>query len=250
VTGRSRSSESVRLQKFLARAGVASRRQAEGLISAGRVRVNGETVTTLGVKVDPASDTVEVDGRRVQAARPVWIALYKPRGHVSARRDPQGRPTIYDLLPGEYRTLFHVGRLDYDSEGLLLLTNEGDVAHRLLHPRYRVDRVYDVHVKGRLEQATLRRLRAGIELDDGPARVHSAKLLKEPAPEESAARVTMREGRKREVRRIFEAVGHPVLRLVRRRYGPISLGRLRPGQWRRLSPDELAALPRLKKRDP
>ena len=237
-------SETVRLQKFLGRAGVASRRHAEEMIRAGRVRVNGDTVTAMGVKVDPSRDVVEVDGRRVQAERPLWIALNKPRGYVSARHDPQGRPTIYDLLPHSQRALFHVGRLDYDSEGLLLLTNEGDVAHRLLHPRFGVDRVYDVHVAGRVEPGTLRRLRAGVQLDDGPARVHSARLLRAPAPEESLVRVTMREGRRREVRRIFEAVGHPVRGLVRRRYGPISLGRLRPGEWRRLTPAEVAALRR------
>lgn len=233
----------MRLQKFLARAGVASRRKAEALIVAGRVRVNGEPVTTLGTSVDPGRDTVEVDGRRVTLAEPVWIALHKPRGYVTARHDPRGRPTVYDLLPPGMRTLFHVGRLDYDSEGLLLLTNEGDVAHRLLHPRFGAERVYDVVVEGEVGDDALAALRSGVPLEDGPARVHAARRLRAPSPGASAVRVTMREGRKREVRRLFEAVGFPVRRLVRRRYGPVSLGRLRPGEWRRLTPAERAALP-------
>lgn len=233
----------VRLQKFLARAGVASRRAAEELIREGRVHVNGKPVVELGTKIDPGVDRVEVDGRVIEAGPPVWIALHKPVGYVTARRDPQGRPTVYDLLPPEYRTLFHVGRLDADSEGLLLFTNDGDVAHRMLHPRYAMERVYDVIVEGRVEPATLRRLRTGVILEDGKARVARVVPLPAPAPGTSALRVTLREGRKREVRRIFQAVGHPVRRLVRRRYGPVSLGRLPPGRWRPLSRRERASLP-------
>lgn len=232
----------IRLQKFLSRAGVASRRAAEDLIRAGRIRVNGEVVTELGRSVDPEEDRVEVDRRAVTPAEPLWIALHKPAGYVTTRRDPQGRPTVYDLLPAEYAGLFHVGRLDANTEGLLLLTNRGDAANRLLHPRYGVERVYDVIVRGAVTDADLRRIVKGVILDDGPARASSAERLSAPAAGASRVRVTMREGRKREVRRIFEAIGHPVRRLTRRRFGPIPLGRLAPGAWRRLTPREVRVL--------
>lgn len=237
-------SPEMRLQKFLSQAGIASRRKAEELIREGRVRVNGRVVTELGTKVDPATDRVSVDGRPVEAAAPVWIALHKPAGYVSTRSDPQGRPTIYDLIPEEYAGLFYVGRLDVDSEGLMLLTNQGDVAHRLLHPRYGVDRVYDVVVRGRVTDAEIQRLLEGIELEDGVARAVAVERRPAPGPELSRLHVTLREGRKREVRRLFRALGHPVQRLVRIRYGPIRLGTLKRGSWRRLSPREVAALER------
>lgn len=236
--------EKIRLQRLLSMAGLASRRRAEELIRAGRVRVNGERVTELGVRVDPAVDRVEVDGRRVEPARPVWIALHKPKGYVTTRRDPQGRPTIYDLLPPAYTRLFHVGRLDADSEGLLLLTNQGDVAHRLLHPRYGVDRVYEAEVAGRVTAATERRILEGIELEDGIARAHALERVPGGPAGTTRLRVTMRDGRKRIVRRLLAAAGHPVRRLVRLSHGPVRLGRLRPGAWRRLTPAELAALER------
>lgn len=232
----------MRLQKFLSRAGVASRRAAESLILEGRVRVNDEVVTELGTRVDPDSDRVSVDGRRVVLARPVWLALHKPRGYVSTRSDPQGRKTIYDLVPERFRGLFHVGRLDVDSEGLLLLTNQGDVANRLLHPRHGVERVYDVVVDGALEEADTRRLLDGVELEDGIARAVAVQRRSAPRPGLDRVRITMREGRKREVRRMFLALGHPVRRLVRLRYGPIRLARLAPGEWRRLSAEEVRAL--------
>ncbi|HEX7051647.1 MAG TPA: pseudouridine synthase [Longimicrobiales bacterium] len=232
----------MRLQKFLSRAGVASRRAAEAIIREGRVRVNGRVVTELGAKVDPDADAVEVDGRRVRTAPPLWVALNKPPGYVSTRRDPQRRPTVYDLVPADFSSLFHVGRLDAESEGLMLLTNQGDIAHRLLHPRYGVDRVYTVETAGDVDDAALRRLREGVRLEDGPARVAAVERRGSPAPGRSRLRVTMREGRKREVRRLFDAIGHPVERLVRIRYGPIRLGRLASGAWRRLSEREVAAL--------
>lgn len=237
----------MRLQKYLSRAGVASRRRGEAMIVAGRVRVNGEVVRELGVRVDPGQDVVEVDGRRVGLAAPVWIALHKPRGCVTTRRDPRGRPTVYDLLPERFSGLFHVGRLDYGSEGLLLLTNDGDVAYRLLHPRYGVRRVYDVVVEGApVPEAALQQLAAGVELGDGAARAERVKVLKPPRrPGLSRLRLVMREGRKREVRRLCAAIGHPVRRLVRRRYGPIALGGLGRGEWRELTPEEVAALRRI-----
>ena len=233
----------MRLQKFLASAGVASRRKAEELIQAGRVSVNGRIVTELGTKVDPASDAVTVDGRRVESAEPVWIVLHKPRRYMSTRDDPEGRPTIYDLLPDSLQSLFYVGRLDYDSEGLMLLTNAGDQAHRLLHPSFEVPRVYDAIVKGVLTRDTVDRLLNGVELDDGIARAESVRLLPSNKPDESRVRLALREGRKREVRRMLSAVGHDVRRLKRISYGPIKLGDLPPGKWRKLSDAELAALP-------
>lgn len=231
-----------RLQKFLANAGIASRRKAEELIAGGRVGVNGTIVTELGTKIDPAVDRVTVDGKRVESSEPVWIALHKPRGYVSTRNDPQKRRTIYDLLPSSLHGLFYVGRLDADSEGLMLLTNAGDEAHRLLHPKFQVPRVYEVVVEGEVSQPTLQRLLAGVELDDGPARAETAELLTHRGAGQSRVRLMLREGRKREVRRLMSAVGHDVRRLRRVRYGPIELGDLEAGKWRRLSDDELEDL--------
>lgn len=239
-----------RLQKYLARAGVSSRRGAEDLIRAGRVRVNGSVVREMGVKVE-VSDRIEVDGRAVEPERATWVLLHKPPGYVTTREDPQGRPTVYDLLPSRFASLFHVGRLDLESEGLLLLTNEGEIANRLMHPRHEVDRVYVVDVVGVPDRDTLRRLRLGVTLEDGPARAHAVEVVARqragsgPGAEDHArVRVVMREGRKREVRRLFDAVNHPVRRLVRERLGPISLGDLPPGKWRELRADELEALRR------
>ncbi|HEU5208750.1 MAG TPA: pseudouridine synthase [Longimicrobiales bacterium] len=233
---------SVRLQKFLSQAGVASRRAAEQLMVSGRVRVNGKPATEPGIKVDPDRDVVEVDGRRVRPAAPLWIALHKPRGYVTTRSDPQGRSTVYELLPAEHRRLFHVGRLDYDSEGLLLLTNDGDTAERLQHPRYEVDRVYNVDVVEPLTDVARRALLAGVTLEDGRARVRGLRRLRGQETGAERWAVTMREGRKREVRRLFDAVGSPVRRLRRVRYGPIELGTLRPGAWRKLTSQEVRAL--------
>jgi 23S rRNA pseudouridine2605 synthase len=234
----------VRLQKFLAQAGVASRRQSETLIVAGRVRVNGVVVTELGTRVAPERDVVEVDGRPVRTAATEWLVLHKPVGLLSTRHDPQGRRTLYELLPPHLRRLFYVGRLDRDSEGLILLTNEGDVAHRLLHPRHGVEREYDVELDAPLDDRALRRLTRGVQLADGTARAERAHRV---AP----ARVvlTLLEGRKREVRRMVEAVGRRVVRLRRVRYGPIRLGELPPGRWRRLAPPEIAALRQLVRDD-
>lgn len=228
----------VRLQKHLARAGVASRRSAEAAIVAGRVRVNGRTIRELGSKIDPECDTVEFDGRPVRIAAPVWIALHKPRGFVCTRDDPRGRPTIYDLLPDEFRRLFNVGRLDTDSEGLVLLTNDGDTAQLLLHPRYGAERVYVADVEGRLDDSDIAALRRGVTLEDGPARVRRARILR-AGEERSRLQLVLAEGRKREVRRMLGVLGHPVRRLRRIRHGGIRLGRLATGQWRVISADEI-----------
>lgn len=241
----------MRLQKYLARAGVASRRGSEDLIRDGRVRVNGEVVTEMGVKV-AQDDRVEVDGRVVAPEPPMWIMLHKPPGYVTTRDDPQGRPTVYDLLPDRFDALFHVGRLDLDSEGLLLLTNEGGAANKLMHPSHQVDRVYVVEVVGAVDEATRRRILSGVELDDGPARAHEVEIVAREsagrgvgASPHTRVRILMREGRKREVRRIFDAVDHPVRRLVRERLGPIRLGSLAQGKWRELKPEEIEAIRRV-----
>ncbi len=230
-----------RLQKYLSQAGIASRRKAEEMILAGRVRVNGSVVRELGKKVEPGRDVVEVDGRRVKVAATLWLALNKPRGYVTTRQDPQGRATVYELVPSEYHGLFYVGRLDYDSEGLVLLTNEGEVANRLMHPRYGTERVYEVEVGEEIGPAELRQLRVGVQLEDGPARAEAVTRLK-AAPGRTRLRVTLREGRNREVRRMFEALGHGVERLVRVSYGPVRLGSLAPGAWRRLTANEILSL--------
>ena len=230
-----------RLQKFLANAGVSSRRKAEELIAAGKVKVNGRVVTELGTKIDDAKDTIVVNGKKIESAEPVWIALHKPRGYVSTRSDPQGRETLYDLLPKEFHSLFYVGRLDMDSEGLVLLTNDGDTANRLLHPRYEVARVYEVLVRGELKPDRIDALLDGVEIEDGIARAENVRVLG-VVRNEMRLQLTLREGKKREVRRMLWAVGHKVLTLKRLSYGPIQLGRLPEGKWRKLTSEELAAL--------
>ena len=231
-------SEQVRLQKLLARAGVASRRAAEDLIRDGRVRVNGQVVTMMGTTVDPEADAVTVDGKAIRTAPPIWIALHKPAGYVTTRGDARGRRTVYDLLPPEHRRLLHVGRLDVESEGLLLLTNDGDGAHRLLHPRFGIERVYDLAVEGTVGPEVLKRLLRGVPLDDGLGRAVAVRRLRTQRVDRSRLQVVLREGRNREVRRMMEAVGHPVTRLRRVAYGPVQLGTLPRGAWRLLTDEE------------
>jgi len=225
-----------RLQKVLAAAGLGSRRTCEILIDEERVTVNGE-VAVLGRRVDPETDRIEVDGLRVPV-RPglVTYVLNKPRGVVSTAADPQGRPTVVGLVPSEPR-VFPVGRLDTDTEGLLLLTNDGDLAHRLTHPSFGVDKEYLAQVDGTPTPADLRRLRFGIELEDGITAPARASVVSA-----GAVKLTIHEGRNRQVRRMLEAVGHPVLRLVRTRIGPLADRRLRPGEWRVLEIEEVRAL--------
>lgn len=234
-------SSGMRLQKYLSRAGVASRRQAEGLMLQGRVRVNGVVCTELGTRVDPASDRVELDGRPVRPEAIRWVAFHKPPGVVTTRSDPRGRPTIYDGLPPEMSSLKYVGRLDMDTGGLLLLSNQGGLVHRLLHPSYEVEREYEARVRGRPEGAALKALTRGVELDDGPARAVRVERRGRWEGGE-VLRVVLAEGRNREVRRLFDVVGHPVEVLDRVRFGPVELGGLPPGRWRDLTDDEIAAL--------
>ena len=228
--------EGERLQKVLARTGIGSRRVCEELIADGRVTVNGE-VAELGRRVDPARDAVEVDGVRISVAEGlVHYLLNKPRGVVTTASDPQGRPTVVELVPPEPR-VFPVGRLDVDTEGLLLLTNNGDLAHRLTHPSFGIEKEYVAQVEGRPSPATLRRLRTGVDLDDGPTAPAKVSLV-----EPGVLRITIHEGRNRQVRRMCDAVGHPVTRLVRTRIGPLADRRLRPGEWRDLTTEELRRL--------
>ncbi len=241
-----------RLQKVMAQAGIASRRACEDLIRQGRVQVNGQVVTEMGTKVDPARDRIAVDGQPLtQAAKRVYLVLNKPPGYLSTAHDDRGRPTVMDLVPGGER-LYPVGRLDADSEGLLLLTNDGSLTQRLTHPRYQHEKEYLVLVRGRPSPETLRQLREGIELEDGrtsPARVvvlrreeRESLDLERPPRGTAWLRMILREGRKRQIRRMCATVGHPVQRLIRVRMGPLTLGELPPGQWRRLSKGEIRAL--------
>ena len=231
----------MRVQKFLSRAGVASRREAEKLMALGRVRVNGIVVTALGSRVDPERDIVELDGRRVSVDPPQWIALHKPAGTLSTRVDPHGRPTVFGLLPARLHALRNVGRLDQETEGLLLFTNEGDAAHGLLHPSSEVEREYHAEVRGHPTPEALAQLLEGVILDDGPARARAAAVIEEGGAT-SVLQLVLCEGRKREVRRMLSAVGHPVNRLVRVRFGPAVLGDLPLGAWRGVDEGERRAL--------
>ena len=231
-----------RLQKFLARAGIASRRRGEELIRAGRVQVDGQVVTTLGVCIDPATARVTVDGQAVHLpSRLRTVMLHKPAGYVTTMADPQGRRQVADLLAGQAERLFPIGRLDYDATGLLLLTNDGELAHRLMHPRYKVPKTYRVTVAGRFDQAAGAKLSAGVVLDGRPAVAERLRVLQSGAAR-SVIELTIREGRYHQVKRMLGQVGFPVYRLKRIAYGPLRLGRLAPGSWRDLSPQELAAL--------
>jgi pseudouridine synthase len=239
-----------RLQKILAHAGVASRRAAERLIVEGRVTVNGATVRELGTRADPRTDDVRVDGRRVRSDRARrYILLNKPAGYVTTRHDPQLRRTVMDLLVGVRESLHPVGRLDYDTEGLLLLTNDGDLTARLTHPRHGVERTYEARVAGLPDQRALDRLRDGVPLD-GRRTLPADVVLLTPGRAggtgrrgpDGVLRLTIREGRNRQIRRMCEAVGHPVQTLKRTRIGPLADRRLKSGQWRDLTEAEVRTL--------
>ena len=232
------SEEGERLQKVLARVGIGSRRVCEDLIAEGRVTVDGE-VAVLGRRVDVETALIELDGAPI-GVRPdlVHYLLNKPAGMVTTADDPQGRPTVVGLVPAEPR-VFPVGRLDVDTEGLLLLTNDGELAHRLTHPSFGVEKEYVVELEGSPSRAALRRLREGVELDDGTTAPARAALL-----EPSVVRLTVHEGRNRQVRRMCDAVGHPVVRLIRTRIGPLADRSLAPGAWRELTGDEVRSLQR------
>ncbi|HEX5511030.1 MAG TPA: pseudouridine synthase [Actinomycetales bacterium] len=232
----------MRLQKVLAQAGVASRRASEELIAAGRVTVDGQVVRELGVRVDPATAVIHVDGMRLQLdTSRVYLALNKPRGVVSTMSDPEGRPCLGDLVGNRAERLFHVGRLDQDTEGLLLLTNDGDLAHRLQHPSYGVAKTYLAEIPGPVPRDLGRRLRAGVDLDDGPVVVDSFRMI-DSQPGRALVELVLHEGRNHVVRRLLAKVGHPVLQLVRTQIGPVRLGDLLPGRNRPLTREELGEL--------
>jgi 23S rRNA pseudouridine2605 synthase len=238
----------VRLNKLLSQSGVASRRAADELIRQGRVEVNRQVVSELGTKADPVLDEIKVDGRRLKAvpARR-YVLLNKPRGVVSTRSDPQGRRTVVDLLTragiGGY--FYPVGRLDFDSEGLIILTNDGEFAERVTHPRYELDRTYEALVEGVPDDRDLDRLRRGVEIDGRrtlPARVRLVRLIRARGAERALVEIAIREGRHRQVRRMFDAIAHPVERLRRTRIGPVTSEGLGPGELRDLTPAERQSL--------
>lgn len=242
-------SEGIRLQKVLAAAGIASRRSAEIMIGKGRVEVNGRVVTEQGMRIDPERDTVRVDGSRIPPPRRhLYLVLNKPRGVVSTMDDPEGRRTLADLLVGKVPgrrsandRLFHVGRLDTETEGLLILTNDGDFGHRLAHPSYEVPKTYLAEVEGEMSPHVLKRLRQGVTLEDGPVRPTAVKIVS-AGTDKTLVRITLTEGRNRIVRRTMETVGHPVRRLSRIGIGPVRLGTLKVGEFRELTRDELGQL--------
>ncbi|MBI4401850.1 MAG: rRNA pseudouridine synthase [Nitrospirae bacterium] len=238
----------VRLQKVIADAGLASRRKAEAMIAQGRVCVNGRIVRELGTRVDPLKDHVKVDGRHLKPVPPqVFLLLNKPKGYLSSLSDPAGRPTISDLLGGVGLRVFPVGRLDFDSEGLMLLTNQGELAQALLHPRYHVPKTYLIKVKGILSDEEITSLERGVVLRDGRTGPAMVKKVRK-ATENSWLEITIYEGRKHQVKRMLEAVGHPVLKLTRVRFGPLALGDLAPGEYRYLTNREANALRAVLKR--
>lgn len=231
-----------RLQKIIAKAGLASRRQAENLIRDGMVRVNGIVVTELGSKADPAEDSIEVNGKPITNLEPkVYVVLNKPKGYVTTLKDPQKRPIVTDLLKDIKSRVFPVGRLDYNTEGLLLFTNDGDVTQRLIHPRNKVLKTYLVEMHGMLTSSEINKLESGIELDDGftaPAKLKFIKKIKD----KSWWEISIHEGKKRQIKRMFEGIGHSIYQLRRIRFGPLELGELTPGKYRFLTDQEIREL--------
>lgn len=234
--------DGVRLQKVLATAGLGSRRACENLITAGRVEVDGVLVTELGVRIDPDKNVVHVDGLRIQLDQSLLtLALNKPLGVVSTMHDPDGRPTLAEFVADRPERLFHIGRLDADSEGLILLTNDGELANRLAHPKYEIPKTYLVHVEGRVPATLGNKLTHGIELEDGVAKVDKFRIV-DATPQASLIEVELHEGRNRIIRRMFAEAGYPVNQLVRTKIGPVRLGDLRPGRVRVLGQTELGTL--------
>jgi pseudouridine synthase len=231
-----------RIQKILARAGVASRREAEDMILEGRVTVNGERVEALGLKADPLRDHIKVDGKLITRLEPpVVLLLNKPRNIVCTVKDPQGRPTVLDLLKGVKQRIYPVGRLDFDAEGLLILTNDGELAQRLSHPKYSVLRTYLAKIRGVLDAKSLNRLKRGVMLEDGRCQARFVEVMTE-REKNSWVRIGVTEGRNHLIKRMFMAVGHPVLKLKRIAFGSIHLEGLAPGKFRYLEEEEIAQL--------
>ena len=234
-----------RLQKILSQAGIASRRASEELMTQGRVTVNGAPVRELGTKADPAVDDIRVDGRRVKSAeRPRYVLLNKPKGYVTTRSDPQRRATVMELLKAVREYIYPVGRLDFDTEGLLLLTNDGELAAQLTHPRHEVARVYEVKVAGVPDAHDLSRVAKGVPIDGRRTEPAHVEMLEGKDDRHATLRITIAEGRNRQVRRMFDSIGHPVDYLRRIAIGPLKDPKLKPGHWRDLTPGEVAALKR------
>ena len=231
----------IRLQKFLADAGIASRRASEEIIRAGRVAINGTVVSELGTRIDGEHDKVELDGKLVRVRKKMYAALHKPKGVVCSRQDERGRPTIYELLPREWSHLYSVGRLDYASEGLIFLTNDGDFSLHLTHPRYGIRKKYVATVEGRVEPATLALFTQGLWHQGEKLKAEKARLISSTKAQ-SVAELELAEGKNREVRRLFESQGLTVKRLQRIQIGKIKLGELRPGKWRTLTETEIKSL--------
>ena len=231
----------VRLQKFLAEAGIASRRAAERIILEGRVTVNREAVSELGRKVDPLHDHIAVDGKAIKGRRKIYLALNKPRGLVCSRKDELGRATVYELLPKEWGHLHSIGRLDFNSEGLLFLTNDGELRLRITHPRYGIRKRYVATVDGRVDDEMLRKLERGVFSDGEKLRAEKARLVS-GSPSQSVVELELAEGKYREVRRMFETQGRTVKKLQRTQIGKIKLGELKSGKWRTLTESEIKSL--------
>lgn len=232
----------IRLQKLLAQSGVASRRKCEELMLDGLVEVDGEVVTRLGTKVDPRTAVIRVDGKRLPpVSEKVYLVLNKPRGVVSTMSDPEGRRNLGDLVADRPERLFHVGRLDTDTSGLILLTNDGDFAQRMAHPSYEVDKTYVAEVEGEVYRRTVKQLLEGVTLEDGPVTVRKARIV-QASEQKSIVELVIHEGRNRIVRRLLDHVGHPVRRLTRTAIGPVQLGKLPVGEMRDLSRAELGEL--------
>ena len=229
-----------RLQKILASVGFGSRRQCEELIEQRRVEVNG-TVAKLGSKVDPVRDEIKVDGERLKSAKPVYLALFKPKGYLCTNSDQQGRARAIELVPDSFGRLFLIGRLDKDSEGLILLTNDGALSERLTHPKYGVPKVYRVQVAGELTEEGIRQLREGVHLAEGFAKVANV-VIKGRHKQSTILEMTLTEGMNREVRRLLARIGHKVLTLIRIAVGPVKLGKMTPGEWRKLTQSEVERL--------
>lgn len=237
------SDEGIRLQKLLAQAGFGSRRKCEEMITEGRVEVNGELVTTLGTRVDPKTQEVRVDGSRIRLnPNHVTLALNKPRKVLSAMEDSKGRFTLRDIVGDKYERIFHMGRLDYESEGLILMTNDGELSQHVMHPKYEVEKTYIVTLQGKMSGTVCRRLvRTGVQLDDGWIKLDRCSII-DANRDTTIVKVTLHSGKNRIVRRIFGAIGFPVKRLVRTQIGPIKLGDIKPGSYRVLSQTEVRSL--------
>jgi 23S rRNA pseudouridine2605 synthase len=243
MSSESHAPQLIRLQKALAEAGVASRRACEGLITEGRVSVNGVQITALGTKVDPINDELSVDGETINTNKSkTYLIFNKPIGVLSTMSDPEGRPSLGDYFKERSERLFHVGRLDKESEGLIVLTNDGEIAHRATHPSYGLIKKYIVEIEGHLTPSQVGQLKSGIRLEDGLARALEVTVLREPTPKNAWIEVSIHEGRYHIVRRMFEELELPVLRLIRTEFGPLNIGETKVGRWRHLNHSELENL--------